>query len=148
MTVEDQRARLDAIRDLNQQRNEEIGDDEIAARIASYELAFRMQAKAPDLLDLSKESDNRPGDDTRGRDHHPAAFTMWLAGGGVKGGIAVGETDELGLGVIKDKVHVHDLHATILHLLGLNHKKLTYRHQGRDFRLTDVAGSVVEKMLS
>ena len=242
MTTQDQRDRLDAIRDLNQQRYDALGDIEIAARIAAYELAFRMQSAGPELLDLSKETaatleeygvdgeetraygsncllarrmiergvrfvqlihaswddhsnlnkglakncritdrpvaallkdlkrrglldetlviwggefgrtpfveDNRPGDDARGRDHHPAAFTMWLAGGGVKGGTAIGETDELALGVTKDKVHVHDLHATILHLLGLNHEKLTYRHQGRDFRLTDVAGRPVKAMLA
>ena len=82
-----------------------------------------------------------------GRDHHPQAFTMWLAGGGVKPGITLGETDEFGFHITKDRVHVHDLHATILHLLGLNHEKLTYRFQGRDFRLTDVAGELVEKLL-
>jgi hypothetical protein len=73
-----------------------------------------------------------------GRDHHPNAFTMWLAGGGVKPGITLGETDELGFNVVRDRVHVHDLHATLLHLLGFDHEKLTYRFQGRDFRLTDV----------
>ena len=83
-----------------------------------------------------------------GRDHHPNAFTMWLAGGGIKPGITLGETDELGFNVVKDKVHVHDLHATILHLLGFDHKKLTFRFQGRDFRLTDVHGNVVEQLLS
>ena len=82
-----------------------------------------------------------------GRDHHPNAFTMWLAGGGIKPGIVIGETDELGFNVTKDKVHVHDLHATILHLLGFDHTKLTYRFQGRDFRLTDVHGQVFEKLL-
>ena len=92
--------------------------------------------------------DNRPGDDSRGRDHHPSAFSIWMAGGGVKPGQIVGETDELGLAPVADKVHVHDLHATILHLLGIDHKKLTYRFQGRDFRLTDVAGNVVQKILS
>ncbi len=237
----DQRARLDAIGDLNRTHNEALGDPEISARIASYELAFRMQSAAPDLLDLSKEpkalleeygvnqeetrafgsncllarrlvergvrfvqlthgrwddhnnlnrnltkncrmtdrptaallrdlkqrgllettlviwggefgrtpfvEDSRPGDDTRGRDHHPAAFTMWMAGGGVKGGRVVGETDELCLNPVKDKVHVHDLHATILRQLGLDHEKLTYRYQGRDFRLTDVAGKVVPQVI-
>ena len=75
-----------------------------------------------------------------GRDHHPNAFTMWLAGGGIKPGITLGESDDLGFNAVKDKVHVHDLHATILHLLGFDHTKLTYRFQGRDFRLTDVHG--------
>ena len=83
-----------------------------------------------------------------GRDHHPNAFTMWLAGGGTKPGVQYGQTDELGFNVVKDGVHVHDLNATILHLLGFDHTKLTYRFQGRDFRLTDVHGHVVEKILS
>jgi hypothetical protein len=82
-----------------------------------------------------------------GRDHHPNAFTMWLAGGGVKGGVQLGKTDELGFNAVEDKVHVHDLNATILHLLGFDHTKLTYRAQGRDFRLTDVHGHVVKKIL-
>ena len=85
------------------------------------------------------------GDD--GRDHHPNCFTMWLAGGGVKPGLTLGESDEFGFNVTKDPVHVHDLHATIMHLLGFDHTKLTYRFQGRDFRLTDVHGEVVKKLL-
>ena len=83
-----------------------------------------------------------------GRDHHPNAFTMWMAGGGVKGGIQHGKTDELGFNAVEDKVHVHDLHATVLHLLGFDHTKLTYRAQGHDFRLTDVHGNVVSKILA
>jgi len=86
------------------------------------------------------------GDD--GRDHHPNCFTMWLAGGGVKHGVTIGESDEFGFNATRDKVHVNDLHATILHLLGFDHTKLTYRFQGRDFRLTDVAGEVVQKLLA
>jgi uncharacterized protein (DUF1501 family) len=86
--------------------------------------------------------------DMLGRDHHIEAFTMWLAGGGVKPGLALGRTDEIGYYGEEDVVHVHDLHATILHLLGLDHLRLTYRFQGRDFRLTDVAGNVVSKMLA
>ena len=78
-----------------------------------------------------------------GRDHNPQGFTMWLAGGGVKSGLAYGETDDFGYYAVKDKVHMHDLHATILHLLGIDHLKLTYRYAGRDFRLTDVYGEVV-----
>ena len=77
-----------------------------------------------------------------GRDHNPQGFTMWLAGGGTKGGLAYGETDEFGYYAVRDKVHIHDLHATILHLLGLDHERLTYRYAGRDFRLTDVAGNI------
>ena len=83
-----------------------------------------------------------------GRDHHPQAFTMWMAGGGFKPGVCLGETDELGFHVVKDKVHVHDLQATLLHLLGFDHTKLTYRFQGRDFRLTDVEGDLVKELLA
>jgi hypothetical protein len=85
---------------------------------------------------------------TNGRDHNPQGFSMWLAGGGVKGGIAHGETDEFGYYAVKDKVHMHDLHATILHLLGIDHEKLTYRYAGRDFRLTDVYGDVVNEIIA
>jgi hypothetical protein len=83
-----------------------------------------------------------------GRDHHPYGFTMWLAGGGVRGGMAHGATDEFGWDAVEDRVHVHDLHATILHLMGLDHEKLTYRHSGRDFRLTDVYGNVIKKIIA
>jgi uncharacterized protein (DUF1501 family) len=83
-----------------------------------------------------------------GRDHHPRAFTMWLAGGGIKPGTTVGATDELGYNPVEEPVDVHDLHATILHLLGLEHTRLTYRFQGRDFRLTDVSGNVVKGLLA
>ncbi|HQR42780.1 MAG TPA: DUF1501 domain-containing protein, partial [Gemmatales bacterium] len=86
------------------------------------------------------------GDD--GRDHHPNCFTMWFAGGGMKPGLVMGQSDELGFNATEDRVHVHDLHATLLHLLGFDHTKLTFRFQGRDFRLTDVHGHVVQKMLS
>jgi hypothetical protein len=85
------------------------------------------------------------GDD--GRDHHPNCFTMWLAGGGTKPGV-IGTSDEFGFNAVEDRVHVHDLNATILHLLGFDHTKLTYRFQGRDFRLTDVHGEVVQKVLA
>jgi uncharacterized protein (DUF1501 family) len=84
---------------------------------------------------------------SQGRDHHPSAYTMWLAGGGIRPGMAHGVTDDLGFHVAEGKVHIHDLQATILHCLGLNHEKLTYRYQGRDFRLTDVHGSVVKELL-
>jgi hypothetical protein len=85
---------------------------------------------------------------TDGRDHHPYGFSMWLAGGGVRGGLAHGTTDEFGWDAVEDRVHVHDLHATILHLLGLNHQRLTYRHSGRDYRLTDVYGNVVSGIIA
>jgi hypothetical protein len=83
-----------------------------------------------------------------GRDHHPRCFTMWLAGGGVKAGLTYGETDDYCYNVVKDPVHVHDLHATMLHLLGIDHTRLTYKFQGRNFRLTDVSGRVVEEILT
>jgi hypothetical protein len=231
-----QRDSLETIRRLNQKHLDVVGDPEIATRINSFELAYRMQLTAPELMDLSKESKEtldlygaEPGKGTfanscllarrlvergvrfveifheawdqhgnlkkdlakncrdtdkpcaalirdlkqrgllqdtlvvwggefgrtpmvqggdDGRDHHPNCFTMWLAGGGVKPGVTLGESDEFGFNATRDKVHVHDLHATILHLLGFDHTKLTYRFQGRDFRLTDVEGEVVDKLLA
>jgi len=83
-----------------------------------------------------------------GRDHNPFGFCMWLAGGGIKGGTVHGESDEFGFRAMQDKVHVHDLHATILHLMGINHERLTYHYSGRDFRLTDVAGEVVQNIIA
>ena len=83
-----------------------------------------------------------------GRDHHIRGFSLWMAGGGIKGGTSYGETDELGYKAVIDPFHVHDLHATLLHLFGVDHKKLTFRFQGRDFRLTDVHGNVVKKILA
>lgn len=231
-----QRETLDTVGRMNQMRLDTVGDPEISTRINSFEMAFRMQSSAPELMDLSKEPKSvldlygvepgkpsfaatcllsrrmvergvrfvqiyheawdqhgnlkkdiqkncndtdqgcaalvkdlkqrglledtlvvwggefgrtpmvQGGDD--GRDHHPNAFTMWMAGGGTKPGAVIGETDELGFNVTKDKVHVHDLHATMLHQLGFDHTKLTYRFQGRDFRLTDVHGNVVKKILA
>jgi uncharacterized protein (DUF1501 family) len=86
--------------------------------------------------------------DTLGRNHHIDAFTMWFAGGGAKPGQVIGASDELGFNAVEDRAHVHDLHATILHLLGIDHKKLTFRFQGRDFRLTDVHGELLTKLYS
>ena len=83
-----------------------------------------------------------------GRDHHPQAFSMWMAGGGIKPGIQIGKTDEFGFHITEDPIHVHDIQATIMHCLGLDHERLTYHHAGRDFRLTDVFGKVVEKILA
>jgi hypothetical protein len=236
------RRELDALRQLNGFHQEARPDDSrLAARIESFELAYRMQTQAPDAFDLSNEtrgvhslyaidrketetfgrqcllarrlvergvrfvqlyhttcgfqpwdqhSDLKGGhaknalatdrpiaglladlasrglledtlviwggefgrtpaaEGTNGRDHHPFGFTMWLAGGGVRGGLAHGKTDEFGWDAVQGRVHVHDLHATILHLLGLDHEKLTYRHAGRDFRLTDVSGTVVKPILA
>jgi len=86
--------------------------------------------------------------DNYGRDHHPRCFSIWMAGGGVKPGIVYGETDEFGYNIIKDPVHVHDFHATVLHLMGLNHEKLIFRHLGRRYRLTDVSGNVIKELIS
>jgi uncharacterized protein (DUF1501 family) len=83
-----------------------------------------------------------------GRDHHIKGFSMWMCGGGIKGGITHGATDELGYNAVTDIVEIHDLHATLLHLLGIDHERMTYRYQGRDFRLTDVSGHVIEKILT
>ncbi|MGZ4963421.1 MAG: DUF1501 domain-containing protein, partial [Limisphaerales bacterium] len=85
---------------------------------------------------------------TNGREHHPFGFTMWLAGGGIKPGMTYGATDDFGWHAVENKVHIHDLHATILHLMGINHEKLTYRYSGRDYRLTDVSGNVVREILA
>ena len=95
-----------------------------------------------------KPTRDRNGGGEPGRDHNANAFSTWMAGGGVKGGIVHGATDDTGAESVQDKVHVHDLHATILHCLGFDHKKLTYRFNGRDFRLTDVAGNVVNPILA
>ena len=93
-------------------------------------------------------NEERNGSKFLGRDHHPHAFTIWLAGGGIRPGHAIGETDELGYHVVSDPISVHDLHATLLHQFGFDHERLVYRFQGRDFRLTDVSGQVVEQMLA
>jgi len=234
---ESQRAALDAIHRLNDLALDSIGDPEIASRIQAYEMSYRLQESAPELMDLSREPKHvlerygiadpaQPGyarncllarrllergvrfvqlfheawdthgdlvnrmkknaedtdrasaalvadlaergllDDTLvswggefgrtpmnqggsdGRDHHNRAFSMWVAGGGVKGGHVHGATDDFGFNVVADPVHVHDLNATYLHLLGLDHLRLTVRHQGRDYRLTDVAGEIVKGILA
>jgi uncharacterized protein (DUF1501 family) len=101
------------------------------------------------LIVWTTEFGRTPGEDgPGGRGHHGAVFSSWLAGGGVKGGVTYGKSDDIGARVEENQCHVHDFHATILHLLGLDHEKLTYRHAGRDFRLTDVHGNAVEKILA
>ena len=235
------REMLDGLATLNNLEYAEVGDPEIRARIAQYELAFRMQTSVPELMDLSQESQHtfemygedarKPGtyaancllarrlvergvrfiqlyhrdwdhhgglpdrmvqqcketdqssaalildlkqrglldetlviwsgefgrtaycqgaitDTTYGRDHHPRCFSLWMAGGGIKSGFTFGETDDYSYNVVRDPVHVHDLQATILHQLGIDHTRLTYRFQGRDFRLTDVHGRVVNEILA
>jgi hypothetical protein len=232
-----QRSSLDALRQLNQIRLDAVGDPEIATRINSFEMAFRMQSSAPELMDLAREPKHvldmygaEPGkpsfanncllarrlvergvrfvqlfheawdqhgnlvadlkkncadtdrpcaallrdlkmrgllDETLviwggefgrtpmvqggndGRDHHPNAFTMWLAGAGIKGGVTLGESDEFGFNAIKDRVHVRDLHATVLHLLGFHHPRLSFKFQGLDVRLTGVEPArVVRELLA
>ncbi|QDT32109.1 DUF1501 domain-containing protein [Thalassoglobus polymorphus] len=236
-----QRASLDLIEQLNQKQFQKVGDPEIQTRISAYEMAWRMQSAAPELMDFSKETketlnlygidEKKPNEfarncllarrlaergvrfiqvyqsgwdhhsnveggvkrlagmtdqpaaaliqdlkqrglledtlvvwggefgrtpmveasaalgRTNGRDHHPQAFTMWFAGGGIKQGAIVGKTDELGFSVVEDPVHVHDVQATILHLLGIDHERLTFTYQGRPFRLTDVHGHRIDKIL-
>lgn len=241
ITRQRERTFYDTVGALNRARLEETGDPEILTRLNAYEMAYRMQTSAPELMELGQEkqatldrygvnpgeasfgsncllarrlvergvrfvqlyhtnwdSHGGPGENlnadfekvcksadqasaalvmdlkerglledtlviwggefgrtpmgenrkTVGRDHHIDAFTLWMAGAGLKKGFIHGETDELGFGVVDGKVHVHDLHATILHLLGFDHEQLTYRFQGRDFRLTDVHGKIVHEILT
>jgi uncharacterized protein (DUF1501 family) len=96
-------------------------------------------------VELTQDNSLKP---TAGRDHNNHGFTMWLAGGGVKGGMTLGATDDFGFRAVENRIHVHDLQATVLHLLGLDHERLVYRHSGRDFRLTDVHGNVVKEVLA
>ncbi len=244
MGTQRRRQALDVIKALNQARYDVLHDPEITTRIASYEMAYRMQTSVPEVMDISKESpsthelfgttpgrasfanncllarrlvergvrfvqlyhrgwDHHGGPDGNlvfdlkkrcaetdqpavalvkdlkqrglldetlvlwggefgrtpmmqgalrsdqiGRDHHPHGYTIWMAGGGIKPGIVHGKTDEFGFHAVEKKVHVHDLHATILHLFGVEHTKLVYRFQGRDYRLTDVHGEVVKGILA
>ncbi|MCZ6795514.1 MAG: DUF1501 domain-containing protein [Planctomycetota bacterium] len=229
-----QRDVIDAVRALNRRLNSRVGDPEIDTRISQYEMAFKMQASVPELIDFAGESkqvldlygikgadgsfaancllarrmaergvrfiqlyhrgwDHHGGikkgiqttagyvdrasaalvkdlkqrgllDETivvwggefgrtpmaqgSGRDHHIKGFSWWMAGGGIRGGISHGATDDFGYHAVDDVVHMHDFHATMLHLLGVEHEKLTYRFQGRDFRLTDVHGEVIERILA
>jgi hypothetical protein len=229
-----QRDQLDLLQQMNQAHLERRGrDEQLESRIASLEMAFRMQGEAQEAFDINRESaatrqlygdgefanacllarrlaergvrvvqiyygNGQPWDDhgdianhrnhalrsdrpiaallrdlkarglledtvvvwggefgrtptsqgARGRDHHSLGFTMWLAGGGVKGGLAYGATDEFGYSAVEGRTHVHDLHATLLHLMGLDHERLTFRYSGRDFRLTDVHGRVVREILA
>ena len=128
------------------ERNALVTDQAIAALIKDL--------KSRGLLDetillWTTEFGRTPGvDGTKGRGHHSACFSSWLAGAGVKGGLSYGATDDIAATVVENKVHVHDFHATILHLLGIDHTRLTYRHGGRDYRLTDVHGNIVKDILA
>ncbi|HVA45754.1 MAG TPA: DUF1501 domain-containing protein [Pirellulales bacterium] len=130
---------------LNHAKHAQQSDRPIAALISDLK---RRGLLDETLIVWSGEFGRTPwSQGAKGRDHHARGFTSWLAGGGVKGGLAFGETDEFGNDAVKDKVHIHDLHATILHMLGIDHERLTYRYSGRDFRLTDVSGRVVHEIL-
>jgi Protein of unknown function (DUF1501) len=235
------RRMLDDLAKLNHQREDAVGDPEIATRISQYELAYKMQTSVPELTDFAKEpkeilemygpevtkrgsyaancllarrlsergvrfvqlfhtgwdqhgnlpnairaqardtdqpstalikdlkqrglldetliiwtgefgrtvySQGAMTADNYGRDHHPRCYSMWMAGGGIKGGLTWGETDDFSYNIVKDPVHIHDLNATILHCMGIDHTRLTFRYQGRDFRLTDIAGNVVKGILA
>lgn len=139
----------------NWDSHSDMGDHERLAKKIDRPIAGLLQdlkrrgLLADTLVVWTTEFGRTPGTDgPKGRGHHPAVYSSWLAGGGVKGGLAYGESDEIGATVGRNKVHVHDFHATILHLMGLNHERLTYRHAGRDFRLTDVHGNVVRDLLA
>ena len=125
----------------------------IAKEVDQPSAALLKDLKARDMLKdtlviWSGEFGRTPMAQGNGRDHHIKGFSCWLAGGGIKGGITYGKTDELGYNAVEDIFHVNNLHATMLHLLGIDHERLTYRFQGRDFRLTDVSGEVVKKILA
>ena len=158
------RAMIDGVNDMNRQLHDRIGDPETNARIARYEMAFRMQASVPELTDLKQRgllddtlviwggefgrtvySQGGLSKDNYGRDHHPRCFSMWMAGGGVKPGAVYGETDEFSYNIVKDPMHIRDLNATILHLLGVDHERLIFKFQGLDQRLTGVEPSKVVK---
>jgi uncharacterized protein (DUF1501 family) len=140
----------------NRQNNLNEKLDEVALTVDRPAAALIKDLKQRGLLDetlviFGGEFGRTPMGEVResvGRNHHIENFPMWFAGGGIKGGQTIGEVDELGFFITKDKVEVHDVQATILHLLGLDHEKLTFRYQGRDFRLTDVGGHVIKKLLA
>ena len=112
------------------------------------ETQFSTMAVYDTLVVFGTEFGRSPGAEGNGRDHHPQGFCAWLAGGGVRGGVHYGSTCEFGYKAVENKVHGNDLHATILHLLGMDHEKLTYRHNGRDYRLTDVGGNILREILA
>src|SRR5207247_455597 len=149
MTPAEQRKQLDLVKALNEiHLSQRPGDAMLEARIQSFELAYRMQTEAAEAFDVTREPQKvraMYGTGTHGRQ---LLITRRLLERGVKGGTAYGATDEFGFDAVENKVHVHDLHATILYLLGVDHEKVTYRYAGRDFRLTDVHGRVVKDILT
>ena len=166
VSASQQRARLDLLKRWNTEFAEaNPGETALAARVNAYELAFRMQMSATECTDLGREPESvrkmyglvvwggefgrsPVAENGKGRDHHPKGFTMWMAGGGIKGGQIYGATDEFGYAAVENRVSVPDLHATMLHLLGFDHEQLTYRFSGRDYRLTDVSGEAVKALLA
>ncbi|MHC5543028.1 DUF1501 domain-containing protein, partial [Singulisphaera rosea] len=130
-------------------RDVQITAEEVDQGAAALILDLKQRGMLDDTLIIwGGEFGRTPMAQGSGRDHHIKGFSLWMAGGGIKGGISHGATDELGYASVEDIVHVNDLHATILHLFGINHERLTYKFQGRDFRLTDVAGKVVTPILA
>src|SRR5206468_2013241 len=153
-----QRRQLDLLQAMNRAHAEDRGrDEQLEARIASLEMAYRMQGEAQEAFDIGRETPATRNLYGAGEFAHACliarrlperGFSMWLAGGGVKGGTVYGATDEFGFRAVENRLHNHDLHATILHLMGLDHEKLTYRYSGRDFRLTDVSGKVAREIMA
>ncbi len=138
----------DAHGDVNKNHTLHCGETDRPIAALLTDLAARGLLDETLVIWTSEFGRTPTGQNGKGRDHSPRGFTTWLAGGGIKGGQVVGATDEFGYAAVSDRVHVHDLHATILHCLGLDHEKLTYRHLGRDFRLTDVHGRVIHKIIA
>jgi hypothetical protein len=141
-----QRAKLDFLRSQSLAAAGPAETAAVEAAIRTYETAARMQTTIPDVCDVASETEA-----TRrlyGRDHHVSGYTIWLAGGGFKGGNVYGTTDEMGMGVVENPLDIHDIHATVLRQLGIDHKRLTFRFGGRDMRLTDVKGRVIADLLA
>jgi hypothetical protein len=141
-----QRAKLDFLRSQSLAAAGPAETAAVEAAIRTYETAARMQTTIPDVCDVASETEA-----TRrlyGRDHHVSGYTIWLAGGGFKGGNVYGTTDEMGMGVVENPLDIHDIHATVLRQLGIDHKRFTFRFGGRDMRLTDVKGRVIADLLA
>jgi uncharacterized protein (DUF1501 family) len=137
----------DAHGDVNKNHTLHCGETDQPIAALLHDLGQRGLLESTLVVWTSEFGRTPTGQNGKGRDHSPRGFTTWLAGGGVKGGQVIGKTDDFGYAAVENKVHVHDLHATILHLMGLDHEKLTYFHGGRNHRLTDVSGVVLEEVL-